>query len=152
MLCQVRFNDGLPHHWTSLPRLMPTEACREASDKWKVPWHVPRLVQCEGYRTALRRLQAVIQGLHLQSLGADYSMRIGNCQMGVIRYWGWSLNLGDFAGSFPLDQPVDEVLGLYQVGLEAKRFCGEAWPRRWSNFGPGSPARLGLAALTKTAG
>lgn len=72
--------------------------------------------------------------------------------MGVIRYWGWSLNLGDFAGSFPLDQPVDEVLGLYQVGLEAKRFCGDAWPRRRPNFGPGSPARLGLAALTKTAG
>jgi hypothetical protein len=44
------------------------------------------------------------------------------------------------AGSFPLDQPADELLDYYQVRLEATHFYGDAWPKWWPNFGPGIAA------------
>jgi hypothetical protein len=46
-------------------------------------------------------------------------------------------DLGDPASTFPPDRPADELLDYYQVGLEAKRFYGDAWPKWWPKFGPG---------------
>jgi hypothetical protein len=47
---------------------------------------------------------------------------------------------GVLASSFPLNQPADEVLDYYQIRLEAMRYCGDAWPKWWPNFGPGIAA------------
>ena len=60
-------------------------------------------------------------------------------------------DLGPSASSFPLDQAVDEVLDLYQIGLEAKRFYGDAWPKWWPNFGPGIAAGFLGARVSATA-
>ncbi len=38
---------------------------------------------------------------------------------------------------FLLEKPVDEVLDEHQMLLEARQFFGDAWPKWWSNFGPG---------------
>jgi 5-methyltetrahydrofolate--homocysteine methyltransferase len=46
-------------------------------------------------------------------------------------------NLGQPITSFPLEQPVEEILDYYQIRLEAKRFHGDAWPRWFPNLGPG---------------
>ena len=49
-------------------------------------------------------------------------------------------DLGPPASSFPLDMPADELLDDYQVGLESKRFYGDAWPKWCPMFGPGIAA------------
>jgi 5-methyltetrahydrofolate--homocysteine methyltransferase len=63
------------------------------------------------------------------------------------------LDLGPPASTFPLDLPADEVLDYYQARLEAKRFYGDAWPKWWTNFGPGIAAgflgaRVGISNST----
>ena len=46
----------------------------------------------------------------------------------------------DFTSDFPLDVPVDQVLDCYERRLAATRYYGDAFPKWWPNFGPGSVA------------
>jgi 5-methyltetrahydrofolate--homocysteine methyltransferase len=52
------------------------------------------------------------------------------------------------ASNFPLDMAVDDVLDQFQVGLEARRFYGDAFPRWWPKFGAGVMAAF-LGAETR---
>ena len=46
----------------------------------------------------------------------------------------------DFTSDFPLDVPVDQVLDCYERRLAATRYYGDAFPKWWPNYGPGSVA------------
>ena len=55
-----------------------------------------------------------------------------------------------FTSNYPLDMPADEVLDRYEARLEATRFCGDAWPHWWPNFGPGMMAGFLGARVNST--
>lgn len=44
---------------------------------------------------------------------------------------------GEFTREFLLEKPLNEVIDYFQSRLEAARFCGDASPMWWPNFGPG---------------
>jgi hypothetical protein len=42
-----------------------------------------------------------------------------------------------FLSNYPLDMPVEDVIDLYEPVIAATNFYGDAYPKWWTNFGPG---------------